>query len=88
LSGERLPAEDGDIDVCWGYFDCVTRATGHLGGDDGGAGAGEGIVDGLAGAAVVLDRAAHALDGLLSTVAGLVPVITVDLPDGSLRPVS
>src|SRR5580765_4209807 len=41
LSGERLPAQHGDIDVYWGYFDCVTRAAGHLGCDDRGAGARE-----------------------------------------------
>src|SRR4029077_12741461 len=60
----------------------------HFGGDDGGAGADERVVDGLAWAAVVLNRPAHALDGFLSRMTGLRFYRLVDLPQRRLSPVA
>src|SRR5215469_9377354 len=65
LSSKVLPALDCDIAVCRADLDGMAGAAGHFGGDDCGAGADERIVDGLAWAAVVLDRATHAFDGFL-----------------------
>src|SRR5690242_5358535 len=71
LAGEGLPSQQGDIDIGRCDLDGVAGPAGHLGGDDGGAGPREGLIHRLAGAAVVLDRPAHALDGLLGAVDGL-----------------
>src|SRR5690242_17495508 len=65
----------------------MATAAGHLGGDDGGAGAREGLVDGLAGRGVVLDRALHALDRLLGAVAALGLAVR-DLPHRRLLAVA
>src|SRR3954454_2866220 len=47
LAGERLPAQDRDIDIGRVQLDRVANAAGHLGGNDRGAGAAERLVDGL-----------------------------------------
>ena len=66
----------------------VCCASGHFGCDDGGAGADKRVVDGLAGAGVVLDRALHALDGLLRAVAGFRLARLIDLPECRLRAIT
>src|SRR4051812_37085071 len=60
LAGERLPALDGNIDVWREEFDGMACTAGDLGRNDGGAGAGERLVDGLTGRGIVLDRPLHA----------------------------
>src|SRR4051794_11070514 len=80
-AGERLPPADCHIDVAWIEFDGVTASSGHLSSNDRRARAAERLIDRLPSAAVVLDRAAHAFDRLLSSVHRLsVLGPTADLP--------
>jgi hypothetical protein len=84
-----LPAlHSGHVDVGRVQLDGVADAAGHLAGDDRRPRSAERLVDSLAGAGVVLDRALHALDGLLGAVAGLGLLRLVDLPDGRLLAVA
>ena len=66
--GENLPASHDDIGIGRAELDPVADAAGHFGRDQTRAGAQKRVVDRLAGPAVVDDRAAHALDRLLSAV--------------------
>ncbi len=89
LPGERLPAQHRHVDVGRRELDGVAHPAGRLGGDQRGARAAERLVDRLAGAAVVLDRPAHALDRLLRAVHRLGVLRPAgDLPQGGLLAVA
>src|ERR1700731_5344830 len=66
LPGEILPAHHCDVDISRMKLDRVAAAGGHFRCDNCGAGADERIVNRLPRRGIVLDRALHALDGLLS----------------------
>src|SRR4051812_11419333 len=66
--GEGLPALHHGIDISRVELDTAADAAGHFGCDQAGARAEERVIDNLPGAAVVDDRAAHALDRLLRAV--------------------
>jgi hypothetical protein len=83
LPGERLPAQHGDVHIGRIQFNGMAGAASHLGGDDRGPRTGKRLVNRLAGCGVILDRATHALNGLLSAVASL-GVKVLDIPDGRL----
>src|ERR1700730_16418735 len=93
--GENLPASHDDIGIGRAELDPVADAAGHFGRDQTRAGAQKRVVDRLAGPAVVDDRAAHALDRLLSAVPPALLALRVaervvvgDLPDRRLRAVA
>src|SRR6516162_372798 len=92
---ELLPPAHGDIDKDGVELDPVADPAGHLGGDHAAARAEKRVVDRLAGAAVVDDRATHALDRLLGGILPAVilpavaePVVVADFPDRRLLPVA
>src|ERR1700730_8774464 len=74
--GEELPASHDDIEISGADLQTVADAAGHFGRDQTRAGAEKRVIDCLAGAAVVGDRAAHAFDRLL----GAVPPALLALP--------
>src|SRR5688500_4363684 len=67
-AGKTLPAFYDHIDISRADLQPVTAATLHLRGDDCGTGTEERVINGLAGAAGVQDRPAHALHWFLSAV--------------------
>ena len=75
MAGYGMPQMDIgtflDIDVGRRQLQRVAGPPRSLGGDDGGARPREGLVDRLAGRAVVLDRPLHARHGLLRAVHGV-----------------
>src|SRR6202049_336592 len=93
--GEELPAAHDDIDISGADLQTVADAAGHLGRDQTRAGAEKRGIDRLPGPAVVGDRAAHALDRLLSAVPPAllalpvaVRVVVWEFPDRGLRAVA
>src|SRR5215472_8154708 len=88
LSSKVLPALDCDITVYRADLDGVADAAGYLSGDDSSARTDERVVHGLAGAAVVLDRPAHALDRLLGAQTSLRLSRHVDVPHRRLSAVT
>src|SRR3984893_16104313 len=93
--GEDLPASHDDIDISGVELKTVADAAGHLGRDQARARAEKRVVDRLAGPAVIDDRAAHALDRLLSAVPPALLALRVaervvvgDLPDRRLGAVA
>src|ERR1700730_2070899 len=94
-AGEELPTPYDHIDISGVELETVADATRHFGGDQTRARAEKRIIDRLAGPAVVGDRAAHALDRLLSAVSPTALTLSVaerivvgDLPDRCLAPVA
>src|SRR5258706_123513 len=73
ITGEGLPALDRDVDILRHELNGVAGAVGDLGRDDRRTGAAERLVHRLPRRGVVLDRALHALDWLLSHARSLVP---------------
>src|SRR3984893_10367321 len=93
--GEDLPASHDHIDISRVELETVADAAGHFGRHQTCAGPQKRVVDRLAGTAVVVDWAAHALDRFLGAVppglfALLVAegVVVGDLPDRRLRAVA
>ena len=93
--GEDLPASHHHIDISGVELETVADAPGHFGRDQTRAGPEKRVVDRLAGTAVVVDWAAHALDRLLGAMSpnllALVVaerVVVSDLPDRRLRAVT
>src|SRR3984893_968679 len=91
--GELAAAHD-DIDISGVEFETVADAAAHFGRDQARARAEKWVIDRLAGAAVVDDRAAHALDRLLGGVPPALLALLVaeriavgNLPDRRLRAV-
>src|SRR5580693_423981 len=94
-AGEELPTLYDHIDISGVELETVADATRHFGGDQTRARAEKRVIDRLAGPAVVGDRAAHALDRLLSAVSPTALTLSVaerivvgDLPDRCLPPVA
>ena len=93
--GEDLPAPHDDIDISGVEFETVADAAAHFGRDQARARAEKWVIDRLAGAAVVDDRAALALDWLLGAVPPALLALLVakrivvgDFPDCRLRSVA
>src|ERR1700730_10537956 len=94
-SSKELPAPHDDIDISGVEFETVADAAAHFGRDQARARAEKWVIDRLAGAAVVDDRAAHALDRLLGAVPPALLALLVakrivvgDFPDCRLRSVA
>src|SRR6516162_3637281 len=92
---ELLPPAHGDIDKDGVELDPVADPAGHLGGDHAAARSEKRVVDRLAGAAVIDDRATHALDRLRGSMFPAVfrpeigeAVVISDFPDRRLGAVA
>src|ERR1700752_2125860 len=89
--GEGLPAADDNIDIGRADLETAADAAGHFGGDQARARTEKRVIDQFAGPAVVDDRSANALDGLLCGVpparlalAIAKRIVVGDLPYGGL----
>lgn len=78
------PPSNCDVHILWGKLTCVDATPGHLAGYDRRPRTAERLVNGLTGAAVVLDRALHAFDRLLRAMAGFRFGRLGDLPKSGL----
>src|ERR1700756_5048286 len=93
--GEGLPPFHDDVDIGRADLETDADAARHFGRDHACAGAEKRVIDQLAGAAVVDDRTAHALDRLLRAVPPALLAVSIaewvivgDLPDRRLRAVA
>src|SRR5262249_14018207 len=92
--GKGLPASHDDIDISRGELETAAAAAGHLARDQARARTEKRVIDQLAGAAVVDNRAAHRLDRLLRAVPPALlslraakRIVVGKLPDRCLRAV-
>src|SRR5215472_16986610 len=93
--GKGLPASHDDIDISRGELETAAAAAGHLARDQARARTEKRVIDQLAGAAVVDNRAAHRLDRLLRAVPPALlalraakRIVVRKLPDCCLRAVA
>src|SRR5215467_78641 len=93
--GKGLPASHDDIDISRAEFETAAAAASRFGRDQARARSEKRVIDQLAGAAVVDDRAAHRLDRLLRAMPPTLPapraakrIVVGELPDRCLRAVA